>query len=115
MPGEADVLAHNGFVIIADVPAERQGRPRIRSEIGAIASRDSESPNFVGTKSEPAADGRIVEAPFCHVPLFRSRRERSVLHLRRVIELAEPAGHGNTTRVAWSPNDRVVFVFLGRF
>src|SRR5437762_5972230 len=114
MPGEADILAKETLVIVSNVAAKRQRPHRFSPEIRAVARRESERPHFVRPKPDATAYSWVVEIHPRDWPRFRPRRKRRVLHLGRIIELADPARHRNARRVAWPPNHRVVFVFVSR-
>src|SRR5207302_2555104 len=56
MPGEADVLAQNALVVIADITAIRQRPHRFGPEIRAIARGEPEVPHLIWPKSDARAD-----------------------------------------------------------
>ena len=71
MPGEADILAQNAFVVIADITAIRQRPHRFGPEIRAIARGESEVPHLIWPKPDARADGGIIKANFSRIPRFR--------------------------------------------
>jgi len=112
VPGKADILREDAFVVIADVTAERQGRRRFLPEIGTVAGGNAKGPHLVRPKTEPPAQGRMVEVSSRDGPRLGPGRERRILDFRRVIEKAKPSCHRNARGVTRSPDHGMVFVFF---
>src|SRR5205823_11429077 len=98
--GEADILLEDALVVVADVLANRQGRHRFGSEIGAIARGETKGPHLVRPETDPPDHRRMIEVHSGARPRLGPRRERGVFDFRRVIELAEASRYRNARGVA---------------
>src|SRR5436190_20053212 len=112
MQGKADVLPEKEFVIIANTATLWQGWCSFRAKIGTIARGETKIPRLVGPKSNPAADRWMIEANLSRIPGFRPRSEGRILDFQGIIEFPDFACYRSARRVAWSPNEREVDVFV---
>src|SRR6267378_1470563 len=112
MQSKADILPEKEFMIIANAAPNWQGWCSFRAKIGAIARGETEIPRLVRPKSNPTAESRVVKTNLSRIPGFRSRSERRILDFEGITEFPHFACYRSAGRVAWSPDERNVDVFV---